>query len=125
MVPKKGKTQVVPTDMYPSQQVKRLPQNADPEKRRGLSLLGRVALAVVVLASLTISVASIMQYNELEARKDELQAEIDQYDDENQELEQLIKAPVDDDYIARMARERLGLHYPDEDVYYSRYNGKK
>lgn len=116
---------MVPTDMYPAQQVKRSQQDADPEKRRGFSLLGRVALAVVVIASLVISVASIMQYNELESRKDELQAEIDRYDEENQELGQLIKAPVDDDYIARMARERLGLHYPDEDVYYSHYNGKK
>lgn len=116
---------MAPSDMYPSRPSRRFPQNADPEKRRGFSLLGRVALAVVVIASLIISVASIMQYNELESRKDELQAEIDQYDEDNQELEQLIKAPVDDDYIARMARERLGLHYPDEDVYYSHYNGKK
>lgn len=95
---------------------------ADSEKRQGISLLARIALAVVVIVSLIISVVSIMRYNELETRRDELQRDIERYDQENDELEQLIKAPVDKDYIARMARERLGLHYPDEDVYYSRYN---
>lgn len=95
---------------------------ADSEKKQGISLLARIALAVVVIVSLIISVVSIMRYNELETRRDELQRDIERYDQENDELEQLIKAPVDKDYIARMARERLGLHYPDEDVYYSRYN---
>lgn len=98
-------------------------QEAASEKEQGLSLLARVALTVVVVVSLVISVVSIMRYNELEARSEELQNDLERYDRENQELEQLIKAPVDKDYIARMARERLGLHYPDEDVYYSRYNG--
>lgn len=96
--------------------------DADSEKRRGLSLLSRVALACVLVASLIISVTSIMRHNELEAQKQELQAEIERYEEENRELEHLINAPVDDDYIARMARERLGLHFPGEDVYYSHYN---
>lgn len=98
------------------------PVDADSEKRRGLSLLSRVALACVLVASLIISVTSIMRHNELEAQKLELQAEIERYEEENRELEYLVKAPVDDDYIARMARERLGLHYPGEDVYYSHHN---
>ena len=96
-------------------------QDADTEKRRGVSLFARVALAAVVVVSLIISVSSIMRFNELE----ELQAEIEHCNDDISEKQQLLNAPVDRDYIARMARERLGLHFPDENVYYSRTNGKR
>ncbi len=99
-------------------------QDADTERRRGVSLFARVALAAVVVASLIISVSSIMRYNELEEQKAELQAEIDRCNDDIEEKQQLLNAPVDRDYIARMARERLGLHFPDENVYYSRINGR-
>ena len=92
-------------------------QDADTEKRRGVSLFARVALAAVVVASLII--------NELEEQKRELQAEIEHCNDDISEKQQLLNAPVDRDYIARMARERLGLHFPDENVYYSRTNGKR
>ena len=95
-------------------------QDADTEKRRGVSLFARVALAAVV-----ISVSSIMRFNELEEQKRELQAEIEHCNDDISEKQQLLNAPVDRDYIARMARERLGLHFPDENVYYSRTNGKR
>ena len=100
-------------------------QDADTEKRRGVSLFARVALAAVVVASLIISVSSIMRFNELEEQKKELQAEIEHCNDDISEKQQLLNAPVDRDYIARMARERLGLLFPDENVYYSRTNGKR
>lgn len=100
-------------------------QDADTEKRRGVSLFARVALAAVVVASLIISVSSIMRFNELEEQKRELQAEIEHCNDDISEKQQLLNAPVDRDYIARMARERLGPHFPDENVYYSRTNGKR
>lgn len=100
-------------------------QDADTEKRRGVSLFARVALAAVVVASLIISVSSIMRFNELEEQKRELQAEIEHCNDDISEKQQLLNAPVDRDYIARMARERLGLHFPDENVCYSRTNGKR
>ena len=44
-------------------------QDADTEKRRGVSLFARVALAAVVVASLIISVSSIMRFNELEEQR--------------------------------------------------------
>lgn len=100
-------------------------QDADTEKRRGVSLFARVALAAVVVASLIISVSSIMRFNELEEQKRELQAEIEHCNDDISEKQQLLNTPVDRDYNARMARERLGLHFPDENVYYSRTNGKR
>ena len=77
-------------------------QDADTEKRRGVSLFARVALAAVVVASLIISVSSIMRFNELEEQKRELQAEIEHCNDDISEKQQLLNAPVDRDYIARM-----------------------
>ena len=58
---------------------------------------------------------SQMKKQELEARVDSLEYEID-------ELEYLLESPVDYDYIVRVAREKLGLHLPNEIVYYNDIN---
>ena len=47
-----------------------------------MSLFARVALAAVVVASLIISVSSVMRFNELEEQKRELQAEIEHCNDD-------------------------------------------
>lgn len=94
----------------------------DAEKKQGLSVLWRVALGTVVVVALIISVFNAMRYNELEARKAELAAQVAAVNEDNEELQYLLNAPVDKDYIERVARKRLHLHYPDEDIFYSSIN---
>lgn len=88
----------------------------------GVSMLTRLALAVVVIVSLIICITSLMRYNKLEEERAELQAQIDAYDKDIAEKEYLIDAPIDDDYIIRIARDKLGLFFPDEVYYYNDMN---
>lgn len=88
----------------------------------GVSMLTRLALAVVVIVSLIICITSLMRYNKLEEERAELEAQIDVYDKDIAEKEYLIDAPIDDDYIVRIARDKLGLFFPDEVVYYNDMN---
>jgi cell division protein FtsB len=85
----------------------------------GVSMLTRLALAVVVIASLVICITSLMRYNKLEEDRAELQAQIDAYDKDIAEKEYLIDARIDDNYIIRIARDRLGLFFPDEIVHFN------
>ncbi|MBE6694357.1 MAG: septum formation initiator family protein [Ruminococcaceae bacterium] len=92
------------------------------ERGLGVSMITRLALAVVVIVSLIICITSLMRYNKLEEERAELQAQIDAYDKDIAEKEYLIDAPIDDDYIIRIARDKLGLFFPDEVVYYNNTN---
>lgn len=94
----------------------------DPEKRLGKSMLMKAALASVVIASLIISITCVMQANQLRARTDELQAEIDDYKEKISRLQYYLNQPVDDEYIIEYAREYLDMYFPDEDVYYNDVN---
>lgn len=92
------------------------------EKSLGISMLARVAIGVVVVVSLVISVTSMMRYNRLEEEKRELEAQLAAKNEEIEEMKHLLDSPLDADYIIKIARERLGLYFPDEVVYYSNIN---
>jgi cell division protein FtsL len=92
------------------------------DHRLGVSMLLRIALGVVVIVSLVISVSSVMRFNELEEQKAALEEQIKEKDKEIGELRYLVDAPMDDEYIARIAQERLGLEFPDEKQYYNDLN---
>jgi len=44
------------------------------------------------------------------------------YEDEIEELKSKLAEPLDDDYVIKMAREKLGYHLPDEIIYYNDLN---
>ncbi len=85
----------------------------------------RIALwivALLLLVSVTIAVLNLMRLNQIQneairlaLEKEELQYRVD-------ELKYRLNSPIDDAYIERVAREKLGLYFPDEIVY---FNGMK
>lgn len=85
----------------------------------------RIALWIIVLlllVSVTIAVLNLMRLNQIQneairlaLEKQELQYRVD-------ELKYRLNSPIDDAYIERVAREKLGLYFPDEIVY---FNGMK
>jgi cell division protein FtsB len=85
----------------------------------------RLIPIVLLVAAIAIFVTAIMRFNELEREREALEEKIEEYEYEIEELHYLIDSPVDYDYIVRVAREKLGLHLPDEIVYYNDYNGSK
>lgn len=94
----------------------------DSEKSLGKSMLTKVALASVLVASLVISIANLMVTNQLRDQTDEMQAEYDKLKEENRKLQYFLNKEVDEDYIIEYARDVLGMYFPDEEIYYNDVN---
>ena len=82
----------------------------------------RLIPALLLVASIAMFVTGIMKYDELQRKKDELEERAENIEYEIDELEYLLESPVDYNYIVRVAREKLGLHLPNEIVYYNDVN---
>ena len=98
--------------------------------RRGLSVpmtkvILRLIPIVLIITAIATFVTAMMRFNELEREREALEQKIEELEYDIEELRYLIDSPVDYDYIVRVAREKLGLHLPDEIVYYNDYNGSK
>lgn len=94
----------------------------ESEKSLGKSMLMKVALATLLVASLIISIANVMRVNQLRAQNEEMQAEYEKLREENKKLQYFLNKEVDEDYIIEYARDVLGMYFPDEDVYYNDVN---
>ena len=91
------------------------------EKRDALRMtfLFRCLLVTVLVLSMTFFLTYIMRANRLRDETDKLKQEITNTEDDVEELRFLIDSPVDDAYIIRIARERLGLVFPEEEIFYN------
>lgn len=76
---------------------------------------------LLLAAALVISCVNLMKYNQkrqeaarLALEREELQGRVD-------ELKYRLSSPIDDAYIEKVAREKFGLYFPDEIIY---FNGK-
>ena len=85
-------------------------------------VLLRLIPILLLISAIAIFVTGIMRFTELEREKEALNKKAEQYEYEIEELRYLLDCPVDYEYIVRVAREKLGLHLPDEIVYYSDAN---
>ena len=104
------------------QEVDSTRQDTDSETKLGLSMLAKVALGVVVSVSLIISISCLMKFNQLEKEREELKAELELYNRAIGELQYIINSPEDDEYIIEEAKKKLGLYFPDENIYYQDVN---
>jgi len=102
---------VSPASEQPAPQV-------DQDEKLGLSMLAKVALAVVVLVSLIISISCLMQFNRLEEQRKELEAELSEYNEAIRELQEIINSSDDNEFIIQQAKDKLGYYFPDENIYY-------
>ena len=62
---------------------------------------------------------SLMKYNKIMEEKKEDEAYIEQLTDENERLQYLLDAPLDDAYKIRIAREKLGMCFPEEIIFHT------
>ena len=89
-----------------------------------LTLLVRVLLAVLIVTSIALFANSLMRYNELEEKTLELEAELKNYRDEREELQQYLEdvqdGELDYETLVRIAREKFGLYFPDEEIFYDK-----
>ncbi len=81
-----------------------------------------VFLALLLIFSIVYFLWSMMQYNEAMDEKVENEEYIADLKDNIQRLEYMVDAPLDDEFKIRIAREKLGMCFPDEIIYYGEYN---
>lgn len=92
------------------------------KKPFSLSLLVRVFLAMIVVVSLVVFVNSVMRYNQLLEKQEELEETKNELVEEKEELEELMNSEGDESYIIRMARRFWGLFFPDEEIFFNNRN---
>ena len=76
-------------------------------------------LVLLFVFSLVFFLWSLMKYNKIMEDKKEDEAYIAQLNDEIEELRYLVEAPLDDAYKIKIAREKLGMCFPDEIIFHT------
>ena len=89
---------------------------ANNKKQFSLTLLTRILLAVMVAVSIGVFAYSVMQYNLLMEEKAELEAELTKYQEMKEELQELLASGYTKEDIIRIAKEKWGLYFPDEEI---------
>ena len=79
----------------------------------------RIFIALLLVFSLVFFLWSLMKYNKIMDEKRENEAYIQQLQDSIDELQYLVDMPLDDAYKIRIARERLGMCFPDEIIFHT------
>ena len=82
-----------------------------------LSIAICVSVCVLFVSAFVTLVSNIMKYNEIQDQKDQLSENINDCKEDIEELEYWLKAPMDDEYIMKFAREKLELYRSDEVVF--------
>ena len=90
------------------------------KKQFSLTLLVRVLVGVLVVTSIGIFANSVMRYNALMEEQRALEEELSNYREMREELEELLNSEADYDYIVKIAKEKLGLYFPDEEIFFTK-----
>ena len=88
-------------------------------QKNSAALLVRLFLVLLFVFSLVFFLWSLMKYNKIMEDKKEDEAYIAQLNDEIEELRYLVEAPLDDAYKIKIAREKLGMCFPDEIIFHT------
>ncbi|MBE6540982.1 MAG: hypothetical protein E7672_00825 [Ruminococcaceae bacterium] len=81
--------------------------------------LVRMSLVVMIVLFAVVFITLRLQSNDLRAKADELQARIDDMNEYINELNADLDRPFDDEYVAEIAQDKLGLRFPQEVIFYS------
>lgn len=90
--------------------------------KSSMKVLLRCGLIAIVVISLCTFVSGVMIYNANQEKIKELEQQIDDKQEQVDELKFLLDSPIDFDYIVRIARDKLGLHFPDETIFHKGTN---
>lgn len=93
------------------------------ENRKGkIHKFVAIFLAILLVFSIVYFLWSLMQYNEAMEKKAEKEEYISELKDDIQRLRYMVDAPLDDNFKIRVAREKLGMCFPDEIIFYGEYD---
>ena len=83
----------------------------------GVGMTMRVLMLLILVVSAGVFLMKLIDYTELMRQKEVLEQQKEQYIQEIEELNYRLDSPIDYEDIIRLAREKLGLAFPDETVY--------
>ncbi|MBO5295116.1 MAG: septum formation initiator family protein [Clostridia bacterium] len=74
------------------------------------------------MVAIGIFANSVMRYNELLEQQRELEAQLADYQEMKEELQEILNSEDDYEKIVKIAKEQLGLYFPDEEIFYNDRN---
>lgn len=92
------------------------------KKKSKVFIAVSVFLALFFAFSVGYFLLNLMRYNEAKEKAQELNAQLTELKNENQRLKYMLEAPLDDEFKIRIARDKLGMCFPDEIIFYSDYD---
>ncbi len=92
----------------------------EPKKHK-IKFIITAFLAVLLVFSFVYFLWSLMQYNESMDEVAQKEEYVLQLKDDIQRLQYMVDAPLDDEFKIRIAREKLGMCFPDEIIFYGEY----
>ena len=91
------------------------------DRKSKVNMIVHIFLGFLLVFAVVYFLWSLMQYNDAMKTKEEKQAYVESLKDEIQRLEYMVDAPLDDEFKIRIAREKLGMCFPDEIIFYGEY----
>ncbi|MEE0970515.1 MAG: hypothetical protein U0M06_14190 [Clostridia bacterium] len=88
-------------------------------KTTEINIFVRCAVAVFVVASIFSAIGLLMRYNDYRNKIDELEIKRSEYAERIERIEYELGCEFDDEYVIRIAKEKLNLCMPSEAVYYN------
>lgn len=90
----------------------------DKEKSPLLNAI-KIFVALLLVFAIVFFIWSVMKYNKLMEEKSDKEVYVSQLNEKIDRLEYLVDMPLDDEYKIRIAREMLGMCFPDEMIFYT------
>ncbi len=89
------------------------------DKKSTAGTVIKIFLILLLMFAVAFFLWSVMKYNEIMDQKQEKEEYIAELNDRIDKLEYLVDAPLDDAFKIRMAREKLGMCFPDEIIFHT------
>ena len=86
------------------------------------NLFFKLAVGFLVLFCVIMVFTLQLQYNTLKEQRDALAADIAATEERIDAVQAALDTPFDDDYVIKIAREKLNLRLPEEVVFYNDLN---
>lgn len=84
------------------------------EKRHYTKISYKIVLLVFVIVSLLATASLLLKYRDMSEEYEELKLQVEAAKEEIERMQYQLEQPYDDAYIEKIAREKLGMCYPDE-----------
>lgn len=84
-----------------------------------MTYIKQIIITFVAILILIIVIMTQIQINNLSTRVDDLTVERDALVYENEKLKKELEAPMDDEYIAKVAEQELGYKDPNKQYFYN------